>query len=39
VEAQNADGSWGIEGDGEPAYRRFHATMLAAWALALLGGR
>ena len=41
LELQAPDGSWGFassghgaEGDGgEPAYYRYHATMIAAWAL------
>jgi len=36
LELQNADGSWGLAGDELP-YMRFHATMMAAWALAEAG--
>jgi hypothetical protein len=32
---QNDDGSWGIEAAGEDHYARYHATMVAAWALAV----
>jgi hypothetical protein len=32
---QGADGSWGVAAPGEPPYLRFHATMMAAWALTL----
>jgi len=30
---QNPDGSWGVAAEGEPPYLRFHATMMASWAL------
>lgn len=33
VQAQNADGSWGVGEDPDP-YFRYHATGIAAWALA-----
>jgi hypothetical protein len=35
LERQNGDGSWGVESPGEDPYFRFHATMMAAWALSL----
>lgn len=35
VARQNTDGSWGSAGDRP--YLQFHATMIAAWALAVLG--
>jgi hypothetical protein len=31
---QNTDGSWGTPEEGEDPYLRYHATMVAAWALA-----
>lgn len=34
---QNEDGSWGIDRPGENPYFRYHATMVAVWAFALLG--
>jgi len=33
LEAQNPDGSFGALGTGEDPYHRYHATMVAAWAL------
>lgn len=35
AELQNDDGSWGRPSADEPPYFRFHATMVAAWTLAL----
>lgn len=32
---QNADGSWGLPTPEEPPYFQYHATMIAAWALAV----
>lgn len=34
---QNADGSWGSP--GQRRYEQYHATLVATWALALLGAR
>jgi hypothetical protein len=33
--AQRPDGAWGVAAEGDNPYWRFHATMTAAWALAL----
>lgn len=33
LDAQLADGSWGVADDAEPPYHRYHATMMTAWAL------
>lgn len=38
LELQNPDGSWGAPATGEPPYFRFHATMMASWALAEAAG-
>lgn len=35
AELQNDDGSWGLPSSDDPAYYRFHATMIAAWTLAV----
>lgn len=35
AELQNDDGSWGLPSADEPPYYRFHATMIAAWTLAV----
>ncbi|MBL8957012.1 MAG: hypothetical protein JNK82_39935 [Myxococcaceae bacterium] len=37
IARQNADGSWGAP--GERPYEQFHATMVAAWALAVIDAR
>lgn len=34
VQLQDPDGSWGVPAEGEDPYHRYHATMMAAWALA-----
>jgi hypothetical protein len=39
VAAQRADGSFGDLAADEEPYHRFHATMIAAWALAVHDGR
>ena len=35
ITRQDPDGSWGVAVPGEDPYHRYHATMIAAWALAL----
>jgi hypothetical protein len=37
--AQAADGGFGALAEGEEPYRRYHATMMAGWALSEVGGR
>lgn len=34
LELQNANGNWGFTTNAERAYYRYHATMVASWALA-----
>ena len=39
LDAQSADGSWGVSEEGERAYWRYHATGIAVWALSVwIGG-
>ena len=33
AESQGADGGYGVLGADNPVYRRYHATMVATWAL------